>query len=135
MSEITATASAASSEAYSASQSTAAAHTSTDQSSSSVSVSKAITAKAVEVEQNTSETETVETDTEAVQGAIDQLNNVMDAMNKDLRFKIHDGTDEVYVEVVSPETGETLHTIPSESVLKFQERFEQALGLIFDSNA
>lgn len=83
------------------------------------------TAKA-DVKRNQPQEETLRVITE-------QLNDVMSAFNKGLRFEVNEKIDALYVKIINKDTDEVIKTIPSEEVLRMMERMHSALGMILDT--
>ena len=65
--------------------------------------------------------------------ATEQLNNVMDTFDKGLRFRIHEGTERTYVEVVNRSTEEVMRTFPPKDLLDVMARLHEVLGVILDT--
>ena len=69
----------------------------------------------------------------AMEDIIEQLNEIMKSLQKDLRFHFFvGGTDLAYVEVINPRTNETITTVPPEQLIEALLRIHNALGLILD---
>lgn len=72
-------------------------------------------------------------DTEGViRNATEQLNNVMETFGKTLRFRMHESTSEMYVQVVDAGTDEVVKTIPSEEMLDVIARMHEVIGMLVD---
>ena len=62
-------------------------------------------------------------DKASVQRAAERLNEDPSLVQRRLKFKVHQKTGEVFVQVTNAQTGKVLATIPSEAVLDLQARF------------
>lgn len=71
-------------------------------------------------------------DSNNLQKHTEQLNQVLAAFSRDIRFSVDDETDKTVVKVVDSNTGEVIRQIPPESMLKLMHRIEKTLGLILD---
>ena len=76
--------------------------------------------------------ETAENTREKVENATEQLNQIMETFNKGMRFRVHDDTDQTYVEIFNKNTEEVVKTFPSEDMLDLMARMENVLGMILD---
>ena len=72
-------------------------------------------------------------DPEAVRKAAARLNRVLEVSDKELRFAVREDTGRQYIEIFNKDTGDLVKTIPPESLMAFQARFEDMLGLLYDS--
>lgn len=70
---------------------------------------------------------------ETLSAITEQLNDVMTAFNKGLRFEVNEKIDALYVKIINKSTDEVIKTIPSEEVLRMMERMHSALGMILDT--
>jgi len=75
---------------------------------------------------NTSELEKLLSD---VQQHINIVNNV------DLHFRVHEASGQIVVTVTDESTGEVIREIPSSEILRFTDKFDEIVGMIFDQRA
>jgi flagellar protein FlaG len=64
--------------------------------------------------------------------SVEEANKVLEGLGYRLSFGFYEGTGEFYAQLVDRETNEVIKMIPSEGVLKFHARFQEALGRIID---
>ena len=62
----------------------------------------------------------------------DQLNQVMQIFNYNIRFSVDRESKRVIVKVVNPATEEVVRQIPPEEMLQIMKRIDRMLGLILD---
>lgn len=67
-------------------------------------------------------------DAEVVKKAVDQGNSLLQAVRRNLQFKVDDATSEVVVKIVDSESGEVVRQIPSEEMLAFIKRMQELEG-------
>ncbi len=65
----------------------------------------------------------------------DGLNRTLDAVDKRLKFKVHEETERIYVQVVDQETGEVLREIPPEKILDLVGQLQKLIGILIDEYA
>jgi flagellar protein FlaG len=65
--------------------------------------------------------------------ASEQLNRVMSAFHKGIRFQLHEDLDRPYVQIVNQETKEVVKSIPPEEMLDVMARLHRVLGMILDT--
>ena len=63
---------------------------------------------------------------------VDKLNKTTEIYNKGLRFKVHDETDRLIVQVVDEKSGDVIKQIPPEDILDLEASIEEMVGLIID---
>jgi flagellar protein FlaG len=68
-----------------------------------------------------------------LENALEQINRTSEAMNIGLRFKLHDKTDRVMVEVIDVEKNEVLKEIPPEKILNMVAQIQDMIGLMLDA--
>lgn len=66
---------------------------------------------------------------------VDKLNKTSDLYNQGLRFKVHEGTERLMVQIVNEDSGEVIKEIPPEKVLDMEASIRQIVGLIIDKKA
>jgi flagellar protein FlaG len=62
---------------------------------------------------------------ETVKNAADKGNSLLQAVNRNLQFKVDDSTKELVVKIVDSETGDLVRQIPSEEMLAFIRRMQE----------
>jgi len=67
-------------------------------------------------------------DAEMVKKAIDQGNTLLQAVKRNLQFKVDDATREMVVKIVDSNSGEVVKQIPSEEMLAFVKRMQELEG-------
>ncbi len=67
-----------------------------------------------------------------LQKRTDQLNQVMQIFNYNIRFSLDRESKRVVVKIVDPGTEEVVRQIPPEEMLQIMKRIDQMLGLILD---
>ncbi|MHB8172077.1 MAG: flagellar protein FlaG [Thermincolia bacterium] len=61
-----------------------------------------------------------------------KLNLVMETMQVELRFQIHEITKDIMVTVVNQETGKTIREVPPKKILDMVAQMMKMVGLLFD---
>ncbi|NMA91972.1 MAG: flagellar protein FlaG [Firmicutes bacterium] len=69
---------------------------------------------------------------EQLKDEVDRLNDTARIYNIGLRFKIHEGTDRVMVQVYDRRSEEIIREIPPEKVLNLVAQIQQMIGLLLD---
>jgi len=62
----------------------------------------------------------------------DGLNRTLEAVDKRLKFLVHEETERVYVQVIDKETGEVIKEIPPEKILNLVAQLQKLIGLLID---
>lgn len=65
---------------------------------------------------------------DVVKKAAEDGNSLLQAVNRNLQFKIDDSTKEVVVKIVDSESGEVVRQIPSDEMLAFIKRMQELGG-------
>ncbi|EEG76535.1 flagellar protein FlaG [Dethiobacter alkaliphilus] len=65
--------------------------------------------------------------------AVEQLNKTSDALNLSLRFKLHEGTDRMMVQVVDTKADEIIKEMPPENLLNVVAQIQNMVGLMLDA--
>ncbi|MEW6723409.1 MAG: flagellar protein FlaG [Bacillota bacterium] len=73
-----------------------------------------------------------DTQRRAVERAVEKLNKTSEIANRELRFSIHEATQQIMVKVIDQSTGQVIREIPPERLLNAYARMQQLLGLILD---
>lgn len=63
---------------------------------------------------------------------VDNLNEAMEALDKGLRFDVHEATERIMVRVVHRKSDEVLREIPPEEVLDMMARIQEMVGVLID---
>ena len=63
--------------------------------------------------------------------AVKQLEQIVQAFDRNLKFKIHDETQSVMVQVLNSETNEVIREFPSEQILDMVSMFQKQLSGLF----
>lgn len=67
--------------------------------------------------------------------AVDDLNSLVQDLQRQVRFSLDDNSGEMIVKVVDRQTDDVIRQIPAESLLQLRERLEEATGAIFKGRA
>lgn len=67
-------------------------------------------------------------DAETVKNAVDQGNELLQAVRRNLQFKVDDATHEMVVKIVDSDSGEVVRQIPSEEMLELVKRMKKLEG-------
>ncbi|NLW07503.1 MAG: flagellar protein FlaG [Clostridia bacterium] len=70
---------------------------------------------------------------EHLERSVEQLNHTAEAFNIELRFKLGEENNEIYVYVVNTTEGKIIRRIPPETLLEAASRMQQMVGLILDA--
>ena len=65
--------------------------------------------------------------------AIQSLNDMMSALDRNINFSVDPGTGKDVVRVTDTNTGETIRQIPAQETLTFIQNLDKMVGLLFDS--
>ena len=83
--------------------------------------------------------ETIRVDTQSVMSsedltqAIQSLNDMMVALDRNINFSVDPGTGKDVVRVTDSNTGKTIRQIPAQETLSFIQNLDKMVGLLFDS--
>lgn len=69
---------------------------------------------------------------EELEGAVMQANETADAFNLGLRFKLHEATDRIMVQVVNIADNEVVKEIPPERILNLMGQIQEMIGVLLD---
>jgi len=70
---------------------------------------------------------------EDLSSAIESLNDMMNALNRNINFSVDPGTGKDVVKVTDSNTGKTIRQIPAQETLTFIQNLDKMVGLLFDS--
>jgi len=65
--------------------------------------------------------------------AIQSLNDMMTALDRNINFSVDPGTGKDIVKVTDSNTGKTIRQIPAQETLTFIQNLDRMVGLLFDS--
>ena len=65
--------------------------------------------------------------------AIQSLNDMMSALDRNINFSVDPGTGKDIVRVTDSNTGKTIRQIPAQETLTFIQNLDKMVGLLFDS--
>jgi flagellar protein FlaG len=83
--------------------------------------------------------EAIRVDTQSVMSeqelssAIQSLNEMMSALDRNINFTVDPGTGKDVVKVTDSNTGKTIRQIPAQETLTFIQNLDRMVGLLFDS--
>lgn len=69
---------------------------------------------------------------EDLEEKIDDMNNIMETLEEQLSFELHDKTDRIMAQVINIETKEVIKEMPPEEMLDLAARIHEMVGLIID---
>ena len=69
---------------------------------------------------------------EDVPKLVDDLNELSESLNVDVKFAYNDKINEVYVNVTDKNTGKVIRKLPSEEAMKIKETMKDVVGSLFD---
>lgn len=78
--------------------------------------------------QNPKDTETSQSTTEQLKKAVDEGNNLLQAVKRNLQFQVDEDTQKLVVKIIDSENGEVVRQIPSEEMLAFIKRLKEMEG-------
>jgi flagellar protein FlaG len=78
---------------------------------------------------------TVRPSNETVAKAVDQMNQLLDVLNKDISFFFDEASRRSGVKVIDRQTHEVLKQIPPEEILKTAARIREMVGALLDERA
>jgi flagellar protein FlaG len=64
--------------------------------------------------------------------AIQSLNDMMSALDRNINFSVDPGTGKDIVKVTDSNTGKTIRQIPAQETLSFIQNLDKMVGLLFD---
>jgi len=67
-----------------------------------------------------------------IREAIAALNNAMQEVSTNLHFSVDDNSNRYIVEVTDSSTGEVIHRVPGEAILRMARQIESLKGILFD---
>ncbi|ACX51422.1 flagellar protein FlaG protein [Ammonifex degensii KC4] len=73
-----------------------------------------------------------EGDRRALEDVVHRLNFMLEVTYYDLRFRIHEATHDIIVQVVNRETGEVVREIPPKRILDMVAEMMRLVGILFE---
>ena len=67
-----------------------------------------------------------------VRSVVSQLNELVQSLNRKLRFSVHEGSGRMKVTVMSSDSEKVIREIPPEEFLDMISKIDEAIGMIFD---
>ncbi|KAA3617656.1 MAG: flagellar protein FlaG [Calditrichaeota bacterium] len=67
-----------------------------------------------------------------IEELVEQANQIADANNKEINFRMDNEGDPPVIIVSDKETGEVIRQIPSEEMIRLNDKMEDFVGLIFN---
>ena len=61
-----------------------------------------------------------------------EMNDVLGAMHNGIRFRLSGDGGNMVVQIIDRETEEVIREVPSEDLVEIREKFDEAMGVIFD---
>jgi flagellar protein FlaG len=71
---------------------------------------------------------------EKLYNILQALRSLAEAARSSLKFRIHEATDQVVVEVIAEEDGRVVREIPSEALLDLETRIDEMTGVLFSKD-
>ena len=65
--------------------------------------------------------------------AIQSLNDMMNALDRNINFSVDPGTGKDVVKITDSNTGKTIRQIPAQETLSFIQNLDKMVGLLFDT--
>lgn len=72
---------------------------------------------------------------ESLRAVLDKLNIVMNALDIQAKFSVHEATKQVMVRVVNVESGKLIREIPPQKILDMTAQMMELVGLVLDERA
>lgn len=69
---------------------------------------------------------------EQLEREIENLNKFVQASQTHLKFMLHDGLNEYYVQIVDDQTNEVIREVPSKKILDMVAKFHELIGILID---
>ena len=71
------------------------------------------------------------TDRQAAEEVADDLNDFVQAVNRQLQFSVDKESDKTVIKVVDTESGDVIRSIPSEEILNLQKQLKESIERLF----
>lgn len=69
---------------------------------------------------------------EELEGSLAQINQTVQVFHKNLKFRLHDESGRMYVEVFNTDDSSVIKTIPPQEMLDMLGRIKEMVGLLID---
>lgn len=77
----------------------------------------------------------VERSKEELEDIVEQIQDAVKVMQRNLNFSVHDTTGTTVVKVMDAGSGEVIRQMPTEDALKLAERLDEMRSLLFEARA
>ncbi len=67
-----------------------------------------------------------------VEETVKDMNDIVEKVREGLKFKLHDKTDRLMVQVINTKTMEIIKELPPEEVLDLSARIQEMVGILID---
>jgi flagellar protein FlaG len=84
------------------------------------------------IEQQSERNEEIQISKKKVEEVTNKLNEFLEIHNRSLKFILHDGLDQYYVQVIDSDTKEVIREIPPKKLLDAFYAMQKFLGMIVD---
>jgi flagellar protein FlaG len=84
------------------------------------------------LEQQSEGNEEIQVSKKKVEEVTNKLNEFLEIQNRSLKFILHEGLDQYYVQVINSETKEVIREIPPKKLLDAFYTMQKFLGMIVD---
>ena len=84
------------------------------------------------IDKNNIEKKSKEEIKKELQKVVEELNQAMNPLNTDLRFKFNDKIDELTVLVIDKKDNRVIREFPPKEALKLMEKMRELVGMLFD---
>lgn len=72
---------------------------------------------------------------EKLKEGTEKMNQTANIFDRAVRFQLHEGTKEMMISVVDPNTDKVIREIPPKEFLDFIQKMKEYIGMIFDKKA
>ncbi len=84
------------------------------------------------LQQNQNKNELSTQEQEALQKSVEKFNEMSEKLDLDVKFAYNDKIDQIYLNVIDKNTGQTIRKLPSEEAMKIAESMKDLVGALFD---
>lgn len=60
------------------------------------------------------------------------MNQISEMFNRSLQFKVHEKTNQLYVQIIDKDTKEVIKQIPPQEMLELSAKIREMVGILFD---
>jgi flagellar protein FlaG len=71
-------------------------------------------------------------DKKYIENALSNMNKLLEGSKTSLRFKLHEGLNEYYVEIIDEKTNEIVKEVPPKKLLDIYSAMNELWGILFD---